>query len=107
MSTFVSCFDLFTIPDPDLGASPAADAPVDLDLGGDPLVVQDPIGLELDALAALPELIDPSGAAESQSDPAADAHLAETSYRNDDVGIGYVMDPNASSWQDMVWVDWD
>ncbi len=28
-------------------------------------------------------------------------------YRNDTVGVGMVMDPNASTWQDSVWIDWD
>lgn len=28
-------------------------------------------------------------------------------YRNEDVGVGAVFNPDASDWQDMVWVDWD
>ena len=28
-------------------------------------------------------------------------------YRNDTVGVGTVMDNQAQTWQDMVWIDWD
>jgi hypothetical protein len=30
-----------------------------------------------------------------------------SSYRNDTNDVGYVMDPSASDWQDMVWVNPD
>src|SRR5262245_7468867 len=46
-------------------------------------------------------------AAQSHAAPAADWAEPSMSYRNDTTDVGYVMDPRASDWQDMVWVDPD
>ena len=91
MSIFLSYFDLFA----DQAASFDAD-----------MAVQD-WGQPLDHSAPLSEADTPFDAPIPESfynDPDPDYGF---SYRNDTVGVGSVMDTQASHWQDMVWIDWD
>jgi hypothetical protein len=99
MSIFASYFDLFAVELPALPeAMPLeASSPFESDVAA--------AGAELAAPALDASLALFQDGAEAHEAPAADWAAPSTSYRNDTVGVGYVMDPSASDWQDMVWVD--
>jgi hypothetical protein len=97
MSIFASYFDLFAVEAPALQEALPLEAPA---AQGRELAA----GAELAAAPALDAALavfeQPPEIPAAFSDPS-------TSYRNDTTDVGYVMDPSASNWQDMVWVDPD
>ena len=97
MSIFASYFDLFATGAPALPEAIPAEIPAAL--AGDVAA-----GAELAAAPALDAAL--AVFAEPPEVPAAFSEPS-TSYRNDTTDVGYVMDPSAGNWQDMVWVDPD
>lgn len=91
MNTFISYFDCFSFVDDPLfhplsEEVEAAGAPSQTDLS-------EPEAFDLEMLTEIGE-----------SEPV--EHEA-WSFRNDEAGVGLVMNTEATDWQDMVWVDWD
>ena len=91
MSVFLSCFDLFTLHSDRFGSETA---------------VQD-WGQPPDHFRPAPEAempLEPPVPDSFHNDPDPDYGVGS---RNDTVGVGTVMDTQATTWQDMVWIDWD
>lgn len=87
--TFLSYFDSFS-DDPSLVLP-------EVDISSyDPMV---------DSQALLPDLFSELTVADMVDGLEADDG-GEWSYRNETAGVGVVMDPSATDWQDMVWIDW-
>ena len=100
MSVFASYFDLFAVEMPALPEALPLEAagPFESDAAAE-------AALAAPALDASLTLF--QDGTEAHAAPAADWAEPSTSYRNDTTGVGYVMDPSATDWQDMVWVDPD
>ena len=94
MNRFVSYFDCFASePEPEFVAYSADDFQSTVETTNSETIINQTADISVDI------------SADAQDDSSFDGE--SWSYRNDDVGVGLVMNTEATDWQDMVWVDWD